>query len=317
MQNFEFSDPEIIVAWGCNPGYQYERDWLLNLLRPCWVKEVNWFQEGTVESFKMHPKALVILIESARHLLNSEISRSELEVHQQNRLQRINQVKLIKNLIIWHISDEEGIDGDYLYPKISNDITIFRSFPHKRFSSYKNIHSLPLGPSRWSLRNIPWINSTKRKYSWCFMGTMWPNTSREQAVNCFRENVFGGFFYKGSDFSSGLPVSDYIETLLQSTFSICPEGNRHFETFRFYESLELGSIPLSIVDKDNFHSIFKDGLPFPSFKDWEEAAEFANELLKDPIRLNNLQLGIRTWWLEEKHNLSARFQSLIGSELKI
>ena len=121
MRNFEVLEPEVVIAWGCNPQYQYERDWLLNLLRPCWVKEVNWYGDNEFETFKMHPKALVILVESSRYLLSAKTKEIEVKQSIDARNKRIRELKHIANLIILHVSDEEGFDGDILYPHLQNN----------------------------------------------------------------------------------------------------------------------------------------------------------------------------------------------------
>ena len=42
---------------------------------------------------------------------------------------------------------------------------------------------------------------------------------------------------------TGLPDRNYVEVLGTSKFCICPEGN-NWETFRIYESLDLGCVPV-------------------------------------------------------------------------
>ena len=309
LSKIEFWEPEVIILWGCNPSLQYERDWFLSLLRPSWIKEVNWFDQDESVAFKMSRNSLVILVESARDLLNNKMAQKELDLFYECRKQRIDGLKKISNFIIWHISDESGQDGDDFYPNISKTIPILREFPYKRFDKLGNIKNMPLGPSRWALRNNPWLISSLRKFSWSFMGTCWKNSSRKHAVDCFKSNIPNGTSYLGGSFGQGVKQSEYINIMINSSFTLCPEGNRHFETIRFYESLELGSIPLLIKGSEIYLDIFQEKFPVPIFRSWEESAIFANSMIKLPEELNQLQLKCFKWWLNSKHYFSSKIDS--------
>ena len=59
--------------------------------------------------------------------------------------------------------------------------------------------------------------------------------------HCFcmgcRTDSFGG-----RSFGQGVPLAEYRQTLGDSVFALCPEGDRHFDTFRLYESLADGML---------------------------------------------------------------------------
>jgi len=70
---------------------------------------------------------------------------------------------------------------------------------------------------------------------------------------------------------SGDNTSLFLEYLTRSTFSLCPRGYG-ISSFRLYESLEIGSIPIYIVgDDDEFW------LPFSKDVDWEKASILLKE----------------------------------------
>ena len=54
----------------------------------------------------------------------------------------------------------------------------------------------------------------------------------------------------------------YRKHLLSSCFALAPEGDRHLDTFRLWESLACGCIPL-IVDHNETANHLLDGFPFP------------------------------------------------------
>jgi hypothetical protein len=71
-------------------------------------------------------------------------------------------------------------------------------------------------------------------------------------------------------------LSAYATSLVHTRFAPCPPGNNP-ETFRHYEALEAGAIPLILSSPR--HSLFLAskywrGYPGPLFLNWQEAAEF-------------------------------------------
>jgi hypothetical protein len=64
------------------------------------------------------------------------------------------------------------------------------------------------------------------------------------------EQLWSGFIFgQGFDNSESL-VNDYAELLLQTKFALCPKGNG-VSSYRFFESLEAGCVPVVISDQYN------------------------------------------------------------------
>ena len=303
-------DPDVILIWGCNWRSQYERDWLLDLLRPCLIDEYDWF--NSQKTLKLHKHSNVILIESGIHLLQSKVNTEDISELLFRRSTRIKSLSNLKKLSLIHLSDEEGLDGRYLYKEINPSIRIWRTFYHEEFSSYNNISNLPLGPTRISLSNLPFVPSNKRKYIWNFIGTSWQNSDRERAISIFKSILCDrNYVFVGDKFGRGKKQNEYINILIDSVFTLCPGGNRHFETFRFYETLEMGSIPLVVNSQKLFDnsSIFQKA-PIDSFDSWENAAKFAKYLIKDKSALEVLQLNLRDWWKNAKWQFSLQLKQM-------
>lgn len=100
-------------------------------------------------------------------------------------------------------------------------------------------------------------SATKRKWLVSFVGQR-GNLFRARAIEVAKDTNrgldskfvirerFGGT--KGSYEASVETATEYIETLSQSSYSLCPGGNYSSATFRFFESIVLGSIPLFPTD---------------------------------------------------------------------
>jgi hypothetical protein len=61
----------------------------------------------------------------------------------------------------------------------------------------------------------------------------------------------------------GLSTKSYAELLNQTKFALCPRGNFSVDTFRFYEALEAGTIP--IVEDRGGREVLKEVLGIRSF----------------------------------------------------
>jgi len=82
-------------------------------------------------------------------------------------------------------------------------------------------------------------------------------------------------------------------------------GNVHLETYRPYEALECGTIP--ILEKrltiDYYRELWGDH-PVPTVRSWKEAHSFIRHMLENPTELDVLQQRCTTWWKLYKLQLS-------------
>lgn len=111
------------------------------------------------------------------------------------------------------------------------------------------VYPLPLGTFRDINPDIIKPLS-ERKYDFSFVGQI-PHTGTR---DCFKRHLDTiveksdgkfKFFVKYTDgFSQGLSTEEYTEILSESRVSLCPQGAHSNETFRFFESILMGAIPL-------------------------------------------------------------------------
>lgn len=269
------------LIWGCNPARQFEQAWVQSLLKPSLLS-----RDGTV------------LVESG--LLRLERSPSPQRLHQQNqeRQQRIAAL-LGQPFTLIHLSDEEGLDADDLYPQLPATCQIWRNFPHPRLMADRRVRSFPIGPRDLFLVKdelMAGVPASHRPVPWVFMGTLWASGSRTLAVSHFLRGLPHGFFYGGKSFGTGLPLEQYRQRLMQSVFALAPEGDRHLDTFRLWESLCCGCIPLVVDHAASAAALLGHGSPVPVFDGWPQALAFAQQQLRDPDALDDLQALIQRWW---------------------
>jgi hypothetical protein len=201
-----------------------------------------------------------------------------------------------------HLADEWLSGGYGCYRHFSY---VLRAYHPTRFR-HPGIFVIPLGFTNGTVqrRSLGELQpASRRKYSWSFMGAL--ISSRPEMYRAFKE-IEGGnvYVYSGNRSDPNrrlLPKNEYNQLLEDSTFSPCPMGNVMVETYRIYEALEAGSIPIT-EDRSLIH-YYEELLgpnPIPRFRSWPQAARFAAELLADKDRLDGLQQTIFTWWLSAR-----------------
>lgn len=148
-----------------------------------------------------------------------------------------------------------------------------------------------------------------KTFLWSFVGQM-QNPFRHKAVNILKDlkesggELSNGFLHRAPMFGGqldGIEYQEYLDIMRQSTYVICPAGSMCVDSFRFYEALECGAIP--ITDKRSPRDA-KD------FDYWNECLdEFsANQIIRvddwdelpGQLRILSRPLDIWGWWYKYK-----------------
>ena len=287
------------LVWGCDPRRQLEHGWLMALLAParqlCWPLSAD---ESVLPP--LDPAMPTVLVESGLLLLERNPDPLRIQQQAQERQQRLNHLLSNGPFALIHLSDEEGLDGDVLYPLLPSSTVIWRNFPYSRFYVLEGLHTFPIGPRAEfldpGLHAFASTPASCRPCPWAFMGTLWASGSRTLAASLFLRALPQGCFFGGTRFGQGLPLSHYREQLLQSAFALCPEGDRHLDTFRLYESLQAGCIPVVVDQRSMAIAMLGSEPPFPVFSSWPEALVWVQNILAQPEQLDAIQASVRLWW---------------------
>jgi Exostosin family len=158
---------------------------------------------------------------------------------------------------------------------------------------------LPLGygPGFWEGGKEQPSPASDREYVWSFSGMVRRRPTREAMVNNMKK-IPDYFFLETSDWGrrdpQSLTVSECRELMLKTIFVPCPGGWANMDSFRVYESLECGCIP--IVERfplDYFGNFFSDH-PFIVVDCWEEIPDIIQAYSKDPEALEKKRLECYT-----------------------
>jgi Exostosin family len=109
-----------------------------------------------------------------------------------------------------------------------------------------------------------------------------------------------------------LDKRQYLKLLEDSIFSPCAMGNVIMESWRLYESLEAGCIP--VVEKRTFLRYYERLLidpPLVFVRSWSEAKERMLTLAGDRAELDRLPRETYHWWQQFKGSLKERVTRLV------
>lgn len=193
---------------------------------------------------------------------------------------------------VLHMSDEHQTDPIfYDLPQIT---AVLRFYPRSNLDT--RVLTIPLG-YHWSY-NFPLKTVSDRKYKWSFHGTDWMSRS-EQMKPLLGIEPNRVEFYKEWNSNSQLLKGDYLDLLSDSIFVPCPRGN-NVETFRIYEALERGCIPVFT----ELPPILGDsGIPFLRTDSWIQVAELIEHLIKNHEQLHHYQISLASGWMQYKERL--------------
>ena len=208
----------------------------------------------------------------------------------------------VKKIYLIHLGDEGGAEKkDMVYSLCEH---VWRTFSLPMFQNSKNISSIPIGyKSNPKNENI---EISKKSYLWSFMGTT-HGSSRYDLLDKHKK-IEPNFVNLTGDFSgkNSMDTENYYRILNNSIFAPIPHGYYHPETYRLYEALETGCIPI-IENPFNFFDNFLPNNPLPKVKRWQESSNLINNYISNEKEIEKLQKNIQSWWSEHKENLKEGF----------
>lgn len=149
-----------------------------------------------------------------------------------------------------------------------------------------------------------------KKYLWSFVGQV-----QAQRVETFKEfeKIKNGKLVKTTDFGGtkedGLPYEDYLQIFCNSKIVLCPMGNNCADSFRLYEALEAGALP--IVEDAKYWEEFK--IPFPCVEHWAAAKWIIHDYELHPEKLASDTEKAVMWWREYKRKVLRDLEADIKS----
>lgn len=168
---------------------------------------------------------------------------------------------------------------------------------------------LPLGC--YAYANVPYIPFANRPYDVYFKGSAQHRNKpfrrlkspkelarlrMEKALESLQSNCpnVKTFFQKTGSFRESINSdrNSYLENMMRTRFALIPRG-ANLETFRFYEAIRYGCIPVGEVFPCSY---IYDNAPIVRLKDWSDLDQVLSQLLSNPAKLQSLHQQALQWW---------------------
>jgi hypothetical protein len=204
--------------------------------------------------------------------------------------------------VLLHLSDEFANDDISIYSECVFS-KVIRNYWRPGLPSTSI--QLPLGytngRSNYAYQSPPTF--TDRPHLWSFAGSM-NRPGRQEAITQLQKT--GDFQCFGKEtWESPYPQDGpaYIDCLRKTKFVPCFAGSSALESYRLYEALEHGAIPIYVPTKYDEYNEMYGQTPLLGFPSWEKAAQTLPLLAQKPEIMEKHRMACQKWWEEKKKAL--------------
>jgi hypothetical protein len=205
--------------------------------------------------------------------------------------------------IVFHLSDEGGDHGEWLYI-FGSAKYVFRQYNHAHYVYPPNSIQMPLGYASGYNKTATVKPVVERIYKAAFIGEL--KSDRFEMFDAFEKGfVKEELFLRATRNEWELPTLQYSpsatnEVYSDSIFVPIGRGNQSLDCFRFYEAIVSGAIPVVVGDINEINMTFQYDGHMPSFlytKNWADAATACKHLIKTQFpALMAIQQHNIDWW---------------------
>ena len=159
-----------------------------------------------------------------------------------------------------------------------------------------------------------YIELPDKKFNWFFSG----QNTHERRELCLEqlknltEPDNHSMYNETKGFTQGLNPNDYYQGMANSKTAPCPSGPQTVDTFRIYEALELGCVPIAdnLTPKEDWSGfwewLFGEPVPFLTISDYDDLPGYIMDCKDRYPKLNN---RVQAWWFRYKSRLQRQIYS--------
>ena len=205
----------------------------------------------------------------------------------EDKIEFYEKLKLIcSKVFLFHLGDESGYYN--LAPVYKNCNYIWRAFCSNKYFENNQVKCIPIGFKSGVLNK----QKNNNEYKWAFIGT--PHKSSRHDLLFQFSGIKPHFLHKTSKFDENIiSVGEMSEVLSSTEFIPCPNGFVHPETYRLYEALECGCIPIVENAYKYYDRLFPNN-PFIKIDIWGDAKFMMKGWGEDQIKKKREECKI--WW---------------------
>ena len=222
-------------------------------------------------------------------------------------LQKLNTLaEQKKPAVLIHLSDETVNDPVSIYDHPAVKL-IIRNYVRNDISTNEKVITIPLGYVRNRSLKGKFKKLSERTLAWSFAGSV-DKPNRIEMLQTLA-TVEPNSMKLLPTWKHPLPeeADEYMKTLEDTRFVPCPKG-QNYETYRLYEALEAGCIPICIGDVNNEHACYNKLIGDNAIlisKDWSSVKSMIQQISNNPEALNQIQENLTKYWMTHKVNITA------------
>jgi hypothetical protein len=213
------------------------------------------------------------------------------------------------------LSDECLLE-DTPYINDPNCVFLARNYAHPGVLNHPKAFIFGLGwRNDFEKYANPSLKASERELAWGFAGSL--KTDRKKALETLEKlQPYETHIFKEFNDPQYLTPKRYAELLNNCVFAPAPCGGASNDSFRIYEALEAGVIPVVLkndtslqIEPSYWHAVFRGEttLPFVVADTWDEAALMARVVLESG-RVDLVQESCMYFWKHWKNNWKRMFQ---------
>lgn len=206
-----------------------------------------------------------------------------------------NAIKKYEWVILMVLSDERSVFPieDIKHPNIKIYIQYPKQGRHDQYAKW------PLGYTSETRKHLKLMD---KDLDFFFSGQV----THKRRADCFEQIVDkeGGLAFSSKGFSQGMPVDEYMGYMNRAKTAPAPSGPICADSFRTYEALEAGAIPIAdnisqAGDHDYWNYLF-GSVPFPTINNYSDLPGYIEDQLDNFQHKANI---IQAWWIKKKRDL--------------
>jgi len=200
---------------------------------------------------------------------------------------------ICEKIFLFHLGDEFGFHN--LLPIYNNCNHVWRSFCSGIYFNNNKVQCIPIGYKS----GVSYKKKINRKYKWAFTGT--PHKSSRHDLLYQFSNIKPFFCHKTEKFNQkNIPVDQMNDVLSSTEFVPCPYGFFHPETYRVYEALECGCIPIVENAYQYYDRLFPNN-PLIKIDKWQDAKPILQGWNEEQIKKKKEECNF--WWKKQKSDI--------------
>ena len=237
-------------------------------------------------------RAFVIIAGFENRMIANDVSRE---------LNKINRV------VLFVTGDETGA---FDYAGINHpNIEIWVQSPFPQHAQY---NKMPIGVTSDLKKYVPPYSA--KKYDAFYSGQV--NHQRREELVMAMNNVPNVLCNATPGFTQGYPIGEYYHKMHESKIAPSPAGAITIDSFRFYEAIEMLSLP--IADSKNsvgyipgfWELLFGENVPFNKVTDWNDLSKLVPDLLNNyPENLHR----VVSWWIKYKRDFRNKIMEQVNA----